>query len=898
MIAGAGALFLLLSSGLAPESQAQTNPTEWSEPRNLSASGLATAPLVVDTVDEQHIIWQDRFAGWMYSRGQNDNWTEPVSVSLPFSDPPFTSPAAATFAGLLAPVLLLDDNDLLHGFWLDRQRLFYSNVALSELAESAAWSPPQQLSASATAVAVAASGQEVHLAYVRPLPSAELPTGVYYRNWRDGSWGNATLIYQSDYLRASIEEPLQLDIAVATNNSVFVAWDNRLLDLIQMTSSRNRGETWEEPTIVDARKPDEDPGLPGPRNVQIANIRGELHLSWMARQDGGKCILQHQSSADNGRTWETPQPVFEDRQDCPTSHHFIDAHPELPMILLTLRNEAYLLAWNGAEWSLPEGQGSLTSFVHPQTYRPLTMGCLQPVITSERDLAVLGCGAGPTSDIWLRKRAGIEASSGWSFAGASTWSTHTIAAQLVAEPQSPSLLSDGQRIHMMWSQTTTPANAPGSSIHYSRWNGSTWTRPNAVLRSPSGMASEPAMALDKVSERLLVVWQNGQSGELYFSQANTARANAAAEWSEAIALPKPEQAVASSPDIFVSSSGSYYVAYTVALNEARGVYLTQYQDQGESWSDPVKVFDASAANWDMVGPLSVAGGGQGALHLLWSQYSLPPNPQPLSLHYARSEDGGLTWSTAASFVNRPTSWSQLIVASNITHRFWQDLDGNRAGWHQWSLDNGRNWAEPVRVSALGAVVQRLAATADAAGQIHLVQIQRNLEGQASLAYSVWQGEQWRTDGDLRLQNDTLGNSTELLVAAIDGLDDQQDHQLAAIYVGITPSLVNELTQSEPRARFLFSQRSIEAPVLAMTPTSPATPPEPTAMPEPTAILLAEATPTPTAVSFPLEIGEDDFQIGPFTTRSREGILALSIIPAGLIVLMVFGFAVYYIRLRD
>jgi hypothetical protein len=792
----------------------------------------------------------------------------------------------------LAPVLLLDDNDLLHGFWLDRQRLFYSNVELSELAEPGAWSPPQQLSASATAVAVAASGQEVHLAYVRPLPSAELPTGVYYRNWRDGSWGNATLIYQSDYLRASIEEPLQLDIAVATNNSVFVAWDNRLLDLIQMTHSRNGGDTWEEPTIVDARKPGDDLGAPGPRNVQIANIRGELHLSWIARQDGGKCILYHQSSANNGRTWETPQSVFEDRQDCPTSRHFIDRQSGLLMMLLTLRDEAYLLAWNGAQWSLPESQRSLTSFSHPQTYRPVTLGCLQPVAVGETQLAILGCGTGSTTDVWLRQRAGIEDASAWSFAGASIWGMPTTALELTAQPLWPSLSSDGQHLHLLWSQKRGETTVADSAINYSRWNGTTWSRPLVLPRSPSGQVSEPAMVFDKDRRRLLIIWRDDQLGELYFSHADAALANSLAEWNRPIALPKPENTAVGSPSLFVDHAGIYYAAFVVALNEERGVYLLQSTDQGVSWSEPISVFAAGAANWDMVGSLSFAGSEDGTLHLMWSEYTLPPDAQPIGLYYARSEDGGLNWSTAALVVNNGVNWSQLLAANGIAHRLWQEPGDNAPIWHQLSLDNGRNWEPPVLISAEGTLVEHPAVVLDRTGRIHLVQIQRDASGQANLQHLLWQEGQWLTDDTLRLQESLEGDSTKMLIAII--AMEEQYHQLTAVYLDLSPG--NGQSQTIPQNRFVLTQRPIEVPATSFTLPSPQI--SPTVTLAAIATPLPTVTPTPTAILLSPDVERASFQLGPLNTQSQEGVLLLSIIPAAFVILLVFGFAIYFSRLRN
>ena len=48
---------------------AQTSTDPWSEPANLSHSGVATTPTVlVDALGTVHAIWEDEFAGTMYTR--------------------------------------------------------------------------------------------------------------------------------------------------------------------------------------------------------------------------------------------------------------------------------------------------------------------------------------------------------------------------------------------------------------------------------------------------------------------------------------------------------------------------------------------------------------------------------------------------------------------------------------------------------------------------------------------------------------------------------------------------------------------------------------------------------------------------------------------------------------
>jgi hypothetical protein len=86
-----------------------------------------------------------------------------------------------------------------------------------------------------------------------------------------------------------------------------------------------------------------------------------------------------------------------------------------------------------------------------------------------------------------------------------------------------------------------------------------------------------------VQQRLLLVWVDGNTGDLLFSWANSNRANIPLEWTKPIILSfsiKFEQ--------FSRYIGGclrqIVVVYAVALNENRGVYLTQSNDLGETWS--------------------------------------------------------------------------------------------------------------------------------------------------------------------------------------------------------------------------------------------------------------------------------------------------------------------------
>ena len=115
------------------------------------------------------------------------------------------------------------------------------------------------------------------------------------------------------------------------------------------------------------------------------------------------------------------------------------------------------------------------------------------------------------------------------------------------------------------------------------------------------------------------------------------------EWITPQLLPAPRES-ATWPSMVSDGESTIYVAYTIPLNEDRGVYLTRSEDDGDSWSDAISVFDGVEADWDLIGPASLTRTSDGTLHLIWTRWTQLPEMQAVAMAYARSEDGGQTWS--------------------------------------------------------------------------------------------------------------------------------------------------------------------------------------------------------------------------------------------------------------
>ncbi|MCI0395256.1 MAG: exo-alpha-sialidase [Chloroflexi bacterium] len=887
-------LFFLLSLtsvaslSVAVRVAAQSGNGSWSTPVNISQSGAATSPqIVVDASGTVHVVWQDSLAGFVYMRGDGETWDSATPVELPFGRQIFLLGGGSS-RPLYTPLLKADSSGRIHAFWMDdEQALFYSRVTTEEFSTLASWTNRQQLGEAALDVEVAVdTAGRLHLSYVRPLDSDQFPAGIYYRQSSDGgtTWTNPVLLYASPYFRVLAASDAHLQVVTLETGQVVVAWDNRPQERIFTARSADGGATWEAPVEIDRRQESDGELSAGPNQITLLALGNTLHMMWQAGHDGFECAQYYQQSADGGATWQLRRRIPETAEGCLETGQFLVGPGDLLMLLAASDTGAYLLAWDGAQWSDPRRQAVLAAFLNPETYRTVEFGCRQAVPVGER-LLVIGCdAAGNRKDVWLVSRPLPEVMAEFTAGTTGIWRSPA-AVTTSDSPNAflwPALVADADgQLHAFWSQ----AAGGSATIHYARWDGLNWSQPVDVLASPEGQpAEEPAVAI--YGDRLLVTWSSGQGGEVYFSQSPAGLAISPAEWLEPVPLPIP-RITAGAPTIAVNGNGDIYVAYTLRFNEDRGVYLTRSEDGGSSWSDPLLVFDGVAAGWEVVDQPSLVVTGDGVLHAMWMHRSLPPANTPLALAYAASTDNGETWSEANEFPFEatPPVWGDLVASGLETvHRVWQENEENDPGtfWAQVSPDGGLSWERPVRISDVGNPAGPATLTVDGAGRPVLLQMVNAAGETAGDVLPVIQQWSW-TEGGW-----TTGESLVLATGASQGQNDlaavvAAGGNLGVIYTGLTLNVETGRAQEA----LLFNQRALELVVATPTPS-----PQPTSgtsqTPEPTLTpTLSPLRPTPTAV-FPRDLSQG--------TLAGGGLGSVAaFVPVGLVVLVVLFVGMRMVR---
>ncbi|HEY9529023.1 MAG TPA: sialidase family protein, partial [Anaerolineales bacterium] len=692
----ATALLLMAFTPLWASAQSDDEP--WSPPLNLSHSGVATDPdLVIDSEGRVHVLWFDDSANYLYTQFDGKQWSAPETTDLnslfqmPGPDVPADPLQLANYTGP-NPLFIAGPDQRVFAFWIKPEgRVYISNVESESFKDRAGWGSARLITPEATsfAAAVDALGQ-IHFAFLLTVDDPDNPPGIYYMKSDNngGGWTKPVLLYESPYLRTLSAGEAHLSIATAGTEDqlkVYVAWDNRPRKQVFMARSADGGASWEQPELIAGPAPNS--GLAGPFKVQVGTLQNSVVLVWQNGQPEGPCTQFYKFSPDAGKTWNEPQPMLQDLMDCAQSNEFMagwTSNPGDPSFLLTeTKSQAVLTAWDGRQWSQPQTQKILSGFEEPEIYTEVVYGCHRASLLRKR-LYVVGCDEGGHGDVWVTSRD-LGSKSSWFSPPA--WSQPSTITSDNPRIDAIQLVATGDDlIHAFFSQREE------RSIYYSYWDGELWSRLTPVLELPEGEAGSPAVAAGPDNELFLFALNN--RGALYFSRAASGNAAIQSSWSTPARLEIGHDGEIGAVDVAEDAAGSLYLAYSVPLNESRGIYLVQSKDNGTSWSEPLQVFNGVTAGFDVVGAPSLVTTDKGLVHIIWKEQSIQGDgvSQSLDLYYTRSDDGGLTFGDPELLLEEPAAWQEIVVdGRGNLHLLWQLQNTMTTVWDQVSPDGGRSW---------------------------------------------------------------------------------------------------------------------------------------------------------------------------------------------------------------
>ena len=290
---------------------AQSTEDPWTNPVNLSESGGTKDPLIViDTIGITHVVWEDAFNGTVYSKFENSQWSEPLAVTFPFSNPVAGQQPGGQGVNN-QPVFIVDGTGRIYAFWTDiNNQLYVGSVASDLFGNPGGWTPTVQLAESALDFDVVVDERgTLHVAYVRALDNFDFPSGVYYRNSQDGglSWSVAEGVYNSPYYRSLTTAEANVDIEYnpkSDPSELYLVWDHRPRRQVLFSRSQDGGDSWEKSRII--ASPSETSPTINPLNIKVINNNSGILLLWQSGDPAVSCVQYYQTSIDSGSTWSEP----------------------------------------------------------------------------------------------------------------------------------------------------------------------------------------------------------------------------------------------------------------------------------------------------------------------------------------------------------------------------------------------------------------------------------------------------------------------------------------------------------------------------------------------------------------------------------------------------------------
>lgn len=322
-------------------------------------------------------------------------------------------------------------------------------------------------------------------------------------------------------------------------------------------------------------------------------------------------------------------------------------------------------------------------------------------------------------------------------------------------------------VHVFWSEDVDGAPfeddkdhpQAGNSILYTRWDGVSWSRPVDILYIPDeSRAGNVAVHVD-ADDELHAVWEG--LSNFYYSHAPAWQANSAQAWSTPVVVATGSARSRWTSSILSDASGNLHIIYATGGNEA-GIYHILSQDTGLTWSSPVKVSEPLDLLEKSFSNVQIITDRADRLHAVWQTNQQAGYGQ--AVYYARSVDGGQTWSPPLQLRNRGPSdtWVELpylaVRGESELHLIY--VNGSNVGRaHRISTDAGQTWSEPrIILTELEGINGYVFPLVDGTGQMHLIANMRSRDQVGGIYYARWLGNAWSRAEPLVVNNPNEGDA--------------------------------------------------------------------------------------------------------------------------------------------
>jgi len=246
----------------------------------------------------------------------------------------------------------------------------------------------------------------------------------------------------------------------------------------------------------------------------------------------------------------------------------------------------------------------------------------------------------------------------------------------------------------------------------------------------------PTLAIDSTNI-IYVVWDEWDevgslNGDIFFKKSS----NGGNTWSTRQQLTFTA-AHTTSADIACDSSDNIHLVWEDKTPGNHEIYYKNSTDSGASWSVVKRL------SWTAIKSIapSIAIDGSDVIHVIW----IDNNFGNYELVYKSSADGGATWSAPLRMTFTPgdSLWPHLQAENNTLHVVWQDGTGFFDIYYKMSLNGGATWSSPTRLTWTAAHSGSAKIALESVLKVHLVYMDP-ISGNYEIYYkrSIDGGKSW------------------------------------------------------------------------------------------------------------------------------------------------------------
>ena len=264
-------------------------------------------------------------------------------------------------------------------------------------------------------------------------------------------------------------------------------------------------------------------------------------------------------------------------------------------------------------------------------------------------------------------------------------------------------IDSSNNIHIVLSGYS-PASPNYAQIRYAKSidRGSTWSNPFDIT-SGAYEQYDQSIAIDS-SNNIHIVW-SGQSSTTpnYHQIRYTKSTDRGNTWNIPVNITS-EYYEQFNPSIAIDSFNNIHIVwngYTPAYPWKLQIRYTKSIDGGNTWSTPTEI---TSEDYSQYVP-TIGIDSSNTLHIVWEGYS-PSSPNCTQIRYAKSIDGGNTWSIPTEITSENYSHfspSMAIDSSNNIHIVWNGYSPASPNYTQVryakSIDRGSTWSNPTEITS-------------------------------------------------------------------------------------------------------------------------------------------------------------------------------------------------------